>query len=292
MINQILNYLISRMKKRSITRRRVKRTHVPKRRTTVKRNQKRNVRRKRGGANNNNMNLNPLTRAVLKEDTDEIEELLENDALINEKNKDGKTALMYAIETKNEDIIELLVDKILDKLEWANENYDRTEDDIDTSDKNGNTALMYAILEDIHPSIIQSILNCGAEVFQYNKEGETTLHFASTIGSLPIVKLLHRYIFNDDVWQETFVNKQTKEDGQTALHLAVSSHSLPVVKYLVETGADIMIEDANGETAVNYADDKKFKDIAQYFAELIAKEKYPNWKIVNNYNKVNKNKGK
>jgi ankyrin repeat protein len=72
---------------------------------------------------------------------------------------------------------------------------------------------------------------------------ETALHYATTCGSLEIVKYL--------VEHGAEVNSKTVYD-ETALHFAAKSGSFETVKYLIEQGAEVTSEDQRGEQTVLY----------------------------------------
>jgi len=84
--------------------------------------------------------------------------LLENHALVDARDSDGATALMYA---STADIIKLLV---------------RANADINAIDqKNGRSILHYALW---HPNVIQSLLEAGANINAVDHKGRSVLRYA------------------------------------------------------------------------------------------------------------------
>ncbi len=55
------------------------------------------------------------------------------------------------------------------------------------------------------------------------------------------------------------LNSQTRKSGSTALHFAVDNNHIGVVNLLIGAGADIGINDKEGRTAVDYADDNRIE---------------------------------
>jgi hypothetical protein len=86
-----------------------------------------------------------------------------DDKSIQEVNKDGKTPLQYAIETDNDAIIPLLIQK---------------SEYIDQPDKDGKTALHYAIINN-KPDIIKLLLQNGALVDAVDLQDHSAIDYAN-----------------------------------------------------------------------------------------------------------------
>jgi TPR repeat protein len=67
------------------------------------------------------------------------------------------------------------------------------------------------------------------------------------------------------------INAQRKSDGVSMLHLAVWHDNLAVTKKLVESGAQINLKDAEGDTALGYAIYKKNINLITYLSSKGAK---------------------
>ena len=103
---------------------------------------------------------------------------LEQGADINLQNKDGNTALIYAIRENNIEMVKLL---LLEKGA-----------DTNLQNKDGNTALIYAIREN-NIEMVKLLLEQGANTNLQNKDGNKGLMYAIRENNIEIVKLLLDY---------------------------------------------------------------------------------------------------
>ena len=89
----------------------------------------------------------------------------------------------------------------------------------------------------------------------------TPIMIASWSGKLEEVKLL--------VESGACINQQDKGNGFTALIKAVFNNNIEVVKYLLDQNADITISSFERKTALDYAYEKKFKELISMLKEKI-----------------------
>jgi len=129
--------------------------------------------------------------------------------------------------------------------------------DIDYKDKEGYTSLLYAS-ENGHPGIVQELLKNGARIDLEDNEGYTALSIASTEGHLSVVKILLEKGVN--------INHQDK-NGETALKHAVVEYHPEIVQELLKNGARTDLEDNEGYTALSEAISRKYKDIENMILE-------------------------
>ena len=161
-------------------------------------------------------------------------------------NKNGETALIMSTsigdEGKSEEAVQFLVDA------GAN---------LDAQNKYGYTALMfacqYSIDKDSEP-IVELLLSAGANPNLQNKDGETALILASESSSYQSSNEIVEMLVEDE---QTNLNIQDKY-GNTALMLASEDSdgrsSEKTVKLLLEHGADIMIQNYDGVSALSSDD--------------------------------------
>ncbi len=117
--------------------------------------------------------------------------------------------------------------------------------DVQIPDAYGRTALMLAAYNG-YTNIVQYLIEQGAEVNNQNTEGRTALMFAAT-GPFPeTVKLL--------LEENANVNSTDSVEGWTALMFAAAEGNKEVVEILLEYEADFSIEDDDGETAIDFAE--------------------------------------
>jgi ankyrin repeat protein len=195
----------------------------------------------------------PLGYASFSDDFECTKLLIENGANINGKDINGKTALMYALskgQFVNEEIIHYLLNN------GAN---------IEQKDDFGWTALFYSIEFGDPYKIIELLLKNNAILTVVSKIGNTPLQIACKRRNLEIVKLLFDY------GAKITINSQDIA-GDTALILATGNNKYDIVKYLLENGADPMIKDSLGKTALKYAKENIIQDLLKNkMKEIIAK---------------------
>ena len=167
--------------------------------------------------------------------------LVEAGADVNIPDRDGRTALMYALEKGHTESVKFLTEQMsVPALNQVN--------------NDGKTALMMAASRytDDHGLSLKSLVEAGADVNVHDRAGRTALMYALKIGHTEIVKFL------TDQMSVPALN-QVNNDGKTALMMAASrytdDHGLSV-KCLVEAGADVNVQDRSGRTALMLAVDR------------------------------------
>ena len=174
--------------------------------------------------------LDEFYQAVFLEDSFMIEFLMRS-GLGGLKDQDGFTALMFAIQSGNELVVDCLI-------------HDQWDVDLNATNVNGQTALFFAVAND-YPSIVEKLLGLNADQCQQDSEGYTALMYAVFLGhDTCIEKLLDG--------NKAAINFKNS-DGNTALMLAVDSGDPIIVKQLLDFGADSMIPNKRGQTPLDMA---------------------------------------
>lgn len=164
-------------------------------------------------------------------DGDFIKTLLDAGADVNAQDIDEKTALMYAAEFGLLNAVTVLL---------------AGGADVDAQDKEGKTALMRAIGElYLDVDVATALLAGGADPNVRDVDNWTALHYAVSMDYPTILAQL----LEDE---RTVVNAQTKE-GYTALMLAAEYGRVNAVKALLARGADALLQNAEGKTALELA---------------------------------------
>ncbi|MBR4984716.1 MAG: ankyrin repeat domain-containing protein [Proteobacteria bacterium] len=136
------------------------------------------------GANVNNMNhahVTPLMHHIqylsdLNNYEDNIKALLQAGAEVNAKDKNGKTALMYAADSGNDETIKALL---------------QAGAEVNAKDKNGKTALMYAASTG-NEDAIEALVKAGADLSASDNKGKTVKACAAESRNEDAAKLLER----------------------------------------------------------------------------------------------------
>ena len=174
-----------------------------------------------------------------------VEYLLMNGISPNGISDDGKSALIYAIETSNKDIIELLI---------------KYNVDINMPDDDDITPLMYAAsVGDIE--IVKKLLDNKASIKLVDNLGRNALTHAAMSGNITIIELL----------LDNGLTLKNKIENISLLMWAVIYDNLKSVKYLIQKGMDIKEKDKNGWNPFMFACAKGYMDIIEYTLKI-----YPN----------------
>lgn len=145
------------------------------------------------------------------------------------RDKNMKTALLYAIEIKNFKAIDLL-------LKYGS--------NVNSTDKIGQNALHYAIKTrsmEICEMILQHIADVNAKI----NTGETALHIATNLQLINITKLLIKNNAN--------VNIQDHSHEIAPLHYSVLLNNKEISALLLKNGAEPNTQDVHGNTPLHYS---------------------------------------
>ncbi len=192
----------------------------------------------------------PLMIAVQQKDNDLFERLLQKHADINAANAWGETVLMMAAERNDVQ----WVSKLLEKGAQINQ-----------KNKHGETALFYAVRAD-RSDIVQTLMQAGAELNIQNEQGQSALMIACSRRNADIVK--------DLLKGKPELNKTDREKRTALMHYLEGSlrgkDQVGKTAFLLMTaGADLTSTDAKGTTLFEMACRAGFYDFA---AELLKKD--------------------
>ena len=169
-----------------------------------------------------------LNYAVINYNEDGVRQLLAAGAHVNTHDNYGLTPLMRAIFINKKKTVHLLL-----------ENMKKT--DGNHQDKASEADLIYAILQNNNQMVLQ-LFAAGAAI---NKDGYTALMYAAFCGKKEIVRQL--------LAAGADINTQNKY-GYTSLMHAASCGKNAVVRLLLAAGADINARNHKGETALELAE--------------------------------------
>jgi len=156
-----------------------------------------------------------LADAVMHKDKDAVTRLLSDRSSVNTPQKDGTTALHWAVRNNDLATVQALI---------------KAGADVKAVNRYGVTPLSIAGM-DGNPNVIAILLNAGVDPNSANAGGETALMTASRTGKIDAVKLL--------IERGADVNAKDSEHAQTALMWAVIENHIDVINLLLARGADI-----------------------------------------------------
>jgi len=164
--------------------------------------------------------------AIKHNDTNTVIGLLNRGFDANTLNPAGQHGLLLAIREPSLDVATVLI------------NWPKTK--VETRNRQDESPLMLAAINGL-TEICQQLISKGADV---NKPGWTPLHYAATHGHLAVMNLLlENYAYID----------AASPNGSTPLMMAASYGTPMAVKLLLEAGADPMLKNDQGLSAIDFA---------------------------------------
>lgn len=164
--------------------------------------------------------------AIKRDDTHTVIGLLNRGFDANTLNPAGEHGLLLAIREPSLEVATVLI------------NWPKTK--VETRNRQDESPLMLAAINGL-TEICQQLISKGADV---NKPGWTPLHYAATHGHLAVMNLLlENYAYID----------AASPNGSTPLMMAASYGTPMAVKLLLEAGADPMLKNDLGLSAIDFA---------------------------------------
>jgi uncharacterized protein len=158
---------------------------------------------------------NALLAAVKKQDVGAVQRLLQQGASVNVSGSDGSTALHWAVEADNPEMMRLLL---------------RAGADAKRANRYGMTPLHLAAVNG-NATVMRELLDAGGNANAALPEGETVLMSAARTGSAEAVALL--------LDRGADVNAQDRWYGESALMWAAAQNHGDAVKVLIARGAPV-----------------------------------------------------
>ncbi|EAX98945.1 hypothetical protein TVAG_321050 [Trichomonas vaginalis G3] len=168
-----------------------------------------------------------------------FEYFLSHGVNVNEKYKDGETALHIAAWNNSKETVEFLISY------GAN---------INEKDKDGRTTLHITAWNN-SKEIAEVLISHGANINQKDKDRETALHIAASHNSKETTEVLISHGAN--------INQKNK-DGETALYNAAWNNSKEIAEVLISHGANINQKDKDRETALHIAATHNSKETVEF----------------------------
>jgi ankyrin repeat protein len=180
--------------------------------------------------------------AIKRNDASAIATLLNRGFDANTVNQDGHTGLFLAIREPSIETAEVLI-------KWP-----KTQ--VESRTAKDESPLMIASLKGL-TNVCAALIARGADV---NKTGWTPLHYAATGGQVAVIALLlDNYAYID----------AESPNGSTPLMMAAHYGSAQAVQQLLSAGADPLLKNEKGLTAIDFAYAAKREDVAKLIAAAV-----------------------
>ena len=180
--------------------------------------------------------------AIKKDDAGVVTNLLKRGFDANTRDEKGLHALHLALQEPSLKVAAVLMD------------WDKTT--VESRNAADESPLMLASLKGLL-GIVVKLIERGADV---NKPGWAPLHYAATKGHLEVMNILlenHAYI------------DAASPNGSTPLMMAAMYGTPSAVKLLLEAGADPLLKNIQGMTAIDFAQRDKRLDSAAIIAAFV-----------------------
>jgi ankyrin repeat protein len=165
-------------------------------------------------------------RAVRVDDGGAVRNLLARGFDPNTRDVNGRTGLLIAVQESSSKVTKILIDD--------------SKTDVEARNSKDESPLMLAALKG-QQELVARLIERGADI---NKPGWTPLHYAATGGHVAIIRqLLDQYAFID----------AQSPNGTTPLMMAAMYGSEAAVKLLLDEGADPLMKNQLGMSAMDFA---------------------------------------
>jgi ankyrin repeat protein len=174
------------------------------------------------------LGLTPLHFAAQFGNLDVVKWLLENEAVVDARDRAGFTALLLAAREGEVEVVRWLLGHGADI----------------TATTNHADTVMHMAAWSGNLELVQWLEEWGVEITAKSSDGDTVLHRAAISGNLEVVKWL--------VARGADITVKA-DNGQTVLHWAARAGNLDVIQWLVENGIDMAAEDVQRRTVLHIA---------------------------------------
>ena len=204
----------------------------------------------------NKQGVTPIEIAIEQEHSEQVDFFAKHNADIFAENMEGDSPLSKALSRPTPDMLKMLV----------------TSENINSKDSSGNTALHVAIQKDALFDYIKYLVDAGADVNARNKNGDSVLFMTvkknrKDVGDLLLEKnadIFATNVQNDSPLRVALTNGGNLQDwlitsktlnttdgsGNTPLHYASEWQLNSAIISLIQKGAKVTAENANGESAL------------------------------------------
>ena len=187
-------------------------------------------------------------RAVRADNASGVKNLLSRGFDPNVRDPQGQTGLLIALREPSPKVIQVLLDS--------------PKTDVEARNPKDESPLMLAAFKG-QKDIVTRLIERDADI---NKPGWTPLHYAATNGQVEIMKLL--------LDKDAFIDAESP-NGTTPLMMAAMYGSTAAVKLLLDEGADPLMKNQLGLSAVDFAQRANRPDAMEMIAAAVRAKKRP-----------------
>ena len=206
----------------------------------------------------NNFGTTPLMRTCYDGHVNVATYLVEHGANIHLQDKNGYTCLHYAAETGQVEVVSKLL------AVGAKEN----QDYVNARNNFGSTPLMRTCYNG-HVNVATYLVEHGANIHLQDEDGNTCLHFAAKTGHVEVVSKLLAVGAKEN---QDYVNARNNFRSTPLMRTCSNGH-MNVATYLVEHGANIHLQNKDGDTCLHCAAERGHVEVVSKLLGLGAKEK-------------------
>jgi len=214
----------------------------------------------------------PLHEAARRENIEMVKLLIENGAEVNKSDENGKSALYYAIEAANHEIVDFLIEKksdLTNALTWTLE-VDQMElyskiskiisDEI--KQKNVQSALFAEVSTFCRLKRCKRVCELGANAAELDDSGYSSLFYATKAGNLKCVQYFLTFLK-----EKHFIDTRNSK-GETILMTAIYHKHEKIIEYLLENNADVFADDKKDNTCLHLAAQSGNLECVEYFLNI------------------------
>ena len=187
----------------------------------------------------------PLADAAQKRDVEQVRALVARGADVNTAQGDGMTALHWAAENDDTEIVAILI---------------TAGAVLDPATRNGAFTPLHLASRVGNASTVQVLLEAGADIDRRTSNGSTALHFAAASGRVEAIASL--------LGHGAEVDARESVAGQTPLIFAAASDRPEALRTLLEAGADATLATTVVDVVAMVAEDAKFKATRDAFKAI------------------------
>lgn len=145
-----------------------------------------------------------------------VEDILARGSNIHARDEDGNTALMYAVERGDAELVRLLA---------------RAGAEVNAANEQGLTPLMFAAMLDA-PEMVRVLIAAGADGAARDEDGYSAFMYAALYAAPEVMRLLHPTAPQDEV-------NACNAEGWTLLSLSAMHNAADAVQQLLDLGARV-----------------------------------------------------